>query len=120
MKQKPIICLLLTLGILLSLAGCAAGPQREKPELMTEGTDLYVRKVENLPDDFIMGMDASAVLAEEASGVKYYGFDGTEQDVFKTLAQAGVNYIRVRIWNDPFDAEGRGYGGGNCDINTAL
>ena len=71
MKQKPIICLLLTLGILLSLAGCAAGPQTEKPELMTEGTDLYVRKVENLPDDFIMGMDASAVLAEEASGVKY-------------------------------------------------
>ena len=120
MKQKPIICLLLTLGILLSLAGCAAGPQTEKPELMTEGTDLYVRKVENLPEDFIMGMDASAVLAEEASGVKYYGFDGTEQDVFKTLAQAGVNYIRVRVWNDPFDVNGNGYGGGNCDIENAV
>ena len=120
MKQKSILCLFLAMLIVLSLGGCAAGPQIEKPEIMTEGTDLYVRKVENLPEDFIMGMDASSVLAEEASGVKYYGFDGTEQDVFKTLAEAGVNYIRVRIWNDPFDAEGRGYGGGNCDINTAL
>lgn len=120
MKQKSILCLFLAMLIVLSLGGCAAGPQIEKPEIMTEGTDLYVRKVENLPENFIMGMDASSVIAEEASGVKYYGFDGTEQDVFKTLAEAGVNYIRVRIWNDPFDAEGHGYGGGNCDINTAL
>ncbi|MBO4505716.1 MAG: glycosyl hydrolase 53 family protein [Lachnospiraceae bacterium] len=84
-----------------------------------EGSSLYVEKVENLPDNFIFGMDSSAVLAEEASGVKYYGFDGTEQDVFKTLAEAGVNYIRVRVWNNPFDSEGHGYGGGNCDINVA-
>ena len=39
-------------------------------------------------------MDVSAVLALENSGVKYYNFDGEEQDVFMTLAQAGVNYIR--------------------------
>ena len=120
MKHKPILCLILVLGLILSLAGCAAGAEIEKPEIMTEGTDLYVRKVENLPEDFIMGMDASSVIAEEASGVKYYGYDGTEQDVFKTLAECGVNYIRVRVWNDPFDADGNGYGGGNCDINTAL
>ena len=85
-----------------------------------EGSSLYVEKVENLPDNFIFGMDASSVLAEEASGVKYYGYDGTEQDVFKTLAEAGVNYIRVRVWNHPFDAAGNGYGGGNCDIDTAV
>ena len=85
-----------------------------------EGSSLYVKKVENLPDDFIFGMDASSVLAEEASGVKYYDFDGNEQDVFKTLAEAGVNYIRVRVWNNPFDEAGNGYGGGNCDINTAV
>ena len=85
-----------------------------------EGSEIYVEKVENLSEDFIMGMDASSVLAEEASGVKYYNFDGEEQDVFKTLAENGVNYIRVRIWNHPYDAEGNGYGGGNCDINTAV
>ena len=85
-----------------------------------EGCSLYVKPVENLPEDFIFGMDASQVPSLEASGVKYYALDGTEKDVFQILAENGVNYIRVRVWNDPFDAEGHGYGGGNCDINTAL
>jgi arabinogalactan endo-1,4-beta-galactosidase len=26
----------------------------------------------------------------------------------------------VRVWNDPFDADGNGYGGGNCDIDNAI
>ena len=103
---------------LTCLAGC--GVQNVIPTEKIEGSDIYVKKVENLPDDFIMGMDASSVLAEEASGVKYYNFDGVEQDVFKTLAENGVNYIRVRIWNDPYDENGNGYGGGNCDIDTAV
>lgn len=81
---------------------------------------LYVDKVENLPKDFIFGMDASCVPALEASGVKYYDFKGAEQDVYKILSDNGVNYIRVRIWNDPFDENGNGYGGGNCDIENAV
>ena len=80
---------------------------------------LYVKKVENLPEDFIFGMDVSSVLAEEASGVKYYDFGGNEADLFRILADSGINYIRVRIWNDPYDSEGRGFGGGNCDIRAA-
>ncbi len=81
---------------------------------------LYVQKVENLPEDFILGMDASCVPALEESGVKYYDFDGAEKDVYQILAENGVNYIRVRVWNDPFDADGNGYGGGNCDIENAI
>jgi len=81
---------------------------------------LFVKKVENLPEDFIMGMDASSVIAEEASGVKYYNFKGEEEDVFKILADNGINYIRVRIWNDPYDKDGNGYGGGNNDIDKAV
>ena len=65
-------------------------------------------------------MDASAVLALENSGVKYYNFDGEEQDVFQTLSEAGVNYIRLRVWNDPYDENGNGYGGGNNDLPTAI
>ncbi len=83
-------------------------------------SSLYVKKVENLPEDFIFGMDASCVIALEDSGVKYYDFDGNEEDVFKVLADSGVNYIRVRIWNDPYDANGNGYGGGNNDIDKAV
>ena len=81
---------------------------------------LYVKKVENLSDDFILGMDASCVPALEKGGVKYYDADGTEKDVYRILSEHGINYIRVRVWNDPFDADGNGYGGGNCDIDNAI
>ena len=87
---------------------------------MVSSDSLYVKKVENLPDDFIMGMDASCVPSLEASGVKYYDHNGIEKDVYQILAENGINYIRVRIWNDPFDANGNGYGGGNCDIDNAI
>ena len=37
---------------------------------------LYIEPVEGISDDFIRGMDASSVLVEENSGVKYYNFYG--------------------------------------------
>ena len=79
-----------------------------------------MKKVDGLTDDFILGMDISSLLAEEASGVKYYGFDGKETDLLELLASVGVNTVRVRVWNDPFDKDGKGYGGGNCTVDTAL
>lgn len=85
-----------------------------------ENSTVYVEPVDGISDDFYRGMDVSAVLALENSGVKYYNFDGEEQDVFMTLAQAGVNYIRLRVWNDPYDENGNGYGGGNNDVATAI
>ncbi len=81
---------------------------------------LYVTRVENLPDDFIFGMDASCVPALQASGVTYTDFDGQEKDVYEILSANGINYIRVRIWNHPFTADGKGYGGGNCDLQNAI
>ena len=85
-----------------------------------EESEIYIEPIADISDDFIRGMDASSVLVEENSGVKYYNFDGEEQDVFMTLAQSGVNYIRIRVWNDPYDANGNGYGGGNNDLATAI
>ena len=85
-----------------------------------EKSSLRVRKVENLPEDFIFGMDVSSVIAEENSGVRYRDFDGEEKDLFRILAENGINAIRVRVWNHPYDEEGRGFGGGNCDIANAV
>ena len=101
------------LGIFLMLLLCTSVAAAEE-------STLYVRKVEHLTDSFIFGMDVSSVLAEEASGVKYHDFNGEEADLFRILADNGINTIRVRVWNDPFDAEGHGFGGGNCDIRTAV
>ena len=69
--------------------------------------------------DFIRGMDVSSVLSLERSGVYFYDENGNENDLFKILARHGVNYIRVRIWNDPYDNNGNGYGGGNSDVESA-
>ena len=107
----------LLLSASLLLTGCSApiGPGGA----LTSDT-LNVRQVSGLPDDFIMGMDASCVPALEASGVKYYDHAGKQKDVYQILSENGINYIRVRIWNDPFDSNGKGYGGGNCDIENAV
>ena len=85
-----------------------------------EESEIYIEPIDGISDNFIRGMDASSVLAEENSGVTYYNYDGEEQDVFMTLAQSGVNYIRIRVWNDPYDENGNGYGGGNNDVPTAI
>ena len=75
MNGRILLIALLVLALLLPSAA------------LTEGTStLYVKKVENLPENFIFGMDTSSVLAEEASGVKYYDYDGNETDLFRLLA----------------------------------
>lgn len=84
-----------------------------------EEAGIYVEPIDNLPEDFIRGVDISSILAQEESGVVYYNVDGYEQDIFETLAQHGVNYIRVRVWNDPYDTEGNSYGGGTNDTAAA-
>lgn len=84
-----------------------------------EEAGVYVEPIDGLSEDFIRGVDISSIIAEEKSGVVYYNEEGAEQDIFQTLAQNGVNYIRVRVWNDPYDENGNGYGGGNNDTKTA-
>ena len=129
--MKKILSLALALiltAALLAACGGVEEAQNENQEEQTvliptekiEGSSLYVRKVENLPEDFIFGMDVSSLIAEEQSGVRYYDFDGQEKDLLQILAENGVTHIRVRIWNDPYDEQGRGFGGGNCDIDKAV
>ena len=124
-KGKKGICGLLAMLRMTSVfTSCGAKetcdwrPNEIDADVISES--LYVKKVENIPADFIFGMDASAVPSLEAGGVRYYDHDGVEKDVYEILSENGINYIRVRIWNDPFDANGNGYGGGNCDIENAI
>ena len=99
--------------MMLLLAGCAgggtapAGTAETKAAPVTSGS-LYVSKVEGLGEDFILGADVSSLLSEEASGVVYRNFSGEPQDMLQTLAENGVNYVRVRVWVDPFDRDGHG------------
>ena len=84
--------------------------------------NISVKKISGLPDDFITGADVSSFLSLINSGAKFYDADGNEltnQGFFDLLATGGTNYIRLRVWNDPYDADGNGYGGGNNDLEAA-
>lgn len=125
MKLKKYTALLLAASMALMTA-CGSAQEAEEGTgvvyaLPTEPEEaaVYVEPIENLPGDFIRGVDISSVLVEENSGVVYYNEAGEEQDIFQTLAENGVNYIRVRVWNDPYDENGNGYGGGNNDTTAA-
>ena len=128
MKRKKLYALAVTaLAAVMILTSCSSTPSvpsntgsEENNETSVTSDSLYVEKVENLPEEFILGMDASCVPSLEAGGVRYYDHDGVEKDVYQILSENGINYIRVRVWNDPFDAAGNGYGGGNCDIENAI
>ena len=122
-------------GILQAYVNYGASGEKEDYYMFFNPASLHIgagdndeaafHLVEKLMDSemkspFIKGMDASIVPALEAGGVKYFNFKGEEQDVFEILAEAGLNAIRVRVWNHPFDEAGRGFGGGNCNMDTAL
>lgn len=107
----------LTVG---SLTGCGKeGTVSVTLPTAAEEAEIYVEPIAGLADNFIKGMDVSSVIAEEESGVVYYDENGEQQDLFQILAESGVNYIRVRVWNDPYDSDGNGYGGGNNDVAKA-
>ena len=77
----------------------------------------------NLPEDFVKGVDVSSYLALKASGVKYYDYEGKELDdagFFSFLKDCGVNYVRIRVWNNPYDENNNGFGGGNNDLAKAV
>ena len=81
---------------------------------------ISLEPVAGLKKDFLFGCDMSTLIAQEKSGVVYYNEAGIKQDPLLTLAENGVNMVRVRVWNDPYDANGNGYGGGNCDTANAI
>lgn len=94
----------------------------EEEEITPVDADVYVERVTGMSDDFITGADVSSYLSIINSGATFYDKEGnklTPQGFFDLLAEGGTNYIRVRVWNDPYDEKGNGYGGGNNDLETA-
>lgn len=117
--MKNIIISLLLLISACTLVSCTKTIDASRSEV-TEDAGIFVEKVGNLPADFYMGADVSSVIALEKSGVVFRDKNGNPCDIFKTLKENGINCIRIRVWNNPFDESGNGFGGGNNDINTAI
>lgn len=108
----------LTLAILLT-AGLVPGTKKacSAATAPISGTG----PVSGITDDFARGVDISALTALEKSGTKFHYLDGSNGDMFDILSDAGVNYVRIRIWNNPYDSSApyKPYGAGNCDLYNA-
>lgn len=70
-------------------------------------------------NDFIRGVDVSTLDMLEDLGAVYYQ-NGVQGDALTILHNNGANYVRLKLWVDPYDANGNAYGGGNNDYATTL
>jgi len=88
---------------------------------------INIDKIDNLRPDFPLGIDISTLYEVLIKGGKFYNQDGIRQNVYQILKDNGVNYVRIRLWNDPyntFEQDGQSikvpYGGGICDLPRVL
>lgn len=70
-------------------------------------------------NDYIKGADISTLIEEENHGAKFYD-GGKEGDLLSILKSYGFNYVRVRLWNDPYSEEGEPYGAGTNDLSKLI
>lgn len=81
---------------------------------------VKIEKINNFNNSLAKGVDVGSLIALENAGVSFYNFKGQKDDLFNVLQQAGVNYIRLRVWNDPYNAKMQTYGGGANDEATLI
>ena len=107
----------------LKQAGLEFDSQDENDSVVKNAAVDVKKTDKELSSDFIMGMDISSMISELDSGVVYRDYEGNElktlDDICKFLADQGINHIRIRVWNNPYDTNGNGYGGGNNDVAKA-
>jgi len=126
--------------------------------IRVENNQYALNPVMNVRQDFMMGIDLSSEPALRASTASPHSTNnfifrnksGDVEDIYKIYADHGVNYVRARVWNDPYyrgetirtpsgtarlgpddlyqrfhplygDGHGPGsYGGGNNNIDRAV
>ncbi len=67
----------------------------------------------------ILGIDTSTYLEELENGAVYRR-DGKPIDPLDAFTANGVDWMRIRIWNDPYAADGTPYLAGSCDLNNYI
>lgn len=98
--MKPSLLRRLVLGT-LAAGVLAFAPQAE--------AGVQVNPIAGLSADFIKGADVSMLPEMESLGGKFYDMDGTQKDELAIMKKYGINWIRVRIWNNPSHENGGGY-----------
>ncbi len=70
--------------------------------------------------DKMLGADISHLPELESKGMKFYDTDGKEKDALRILKEHGLNYVRLRIFNDPARDSGYSPKKGFCDLQHTL
>lgn len=111
-----------------------AGAASAKPNTAADAVkqQILVAPVDGLSPDFIRGADVSMLGEIEKNGGKFYNAQGNEDDLFAILKDNGVNWIRLRLWNNPVNErdvyangkvlsrKGEPVGGGNNDLELDI
>jgi len=67
----------------------------------------------------ILGVDVSTYLEELDHGAKYFD-GGVEIDPLERFRVNGVDFMRIRVWNDPYGENGEPYLAGSCDMENYI
>jgi arabinogalactan endo-1,4-beta-galactosidase len=122
MKKTNKLIVPITVAVIVLLAALFLTlvlPQLTSRRLAPLPPDFHVNPVDGLGPDFVLGADVSMLRQIELSGGRFY-VNGVEADALQILKDHGVNWIRLRIWNDPTDEGGDPVGGGNNDLAATV
>lgn len=66
-----------------------------------------------------LGIDVSTYFEEKDAKAKYY--DGNKEvEPLELFTENGVDLMRIRVWVDPYNSDGKPYLGGTCDLENFL
>jgi len=76
------------------------GGGRDNPVLAHYDAVDLLPLLNPIPDDFMRGVDISNTYILEEAGAVFYDHDNNPKDILEILKENGVNWVRLRIWND--------------------
>lgn len=106
--MKKINIFMVSAMAMVFLASCSDTPDYPSGNEVSAGqvsatissTTVTVEAVDaTLPSTFIRGFDASG--ESDANRGSYEDASGNEKDIFAVLPKYGINWVRLRIWNNP-------------------
>ena len=68
----------------------------------------------------ILGIDSSGILETRAAGARYFVAGKEVEPISYIHDHNGVSMMRLRLWLDPYDEQGRPYGGGTVDYPSLV
>ncbi len=88
--------------------------------VLASGNPFPVIPFKETKVDKMLGADISFLPELEHKGMKFYDTDGKEKDAIQILKNHGLNYVRLRIFNDPARDSGYSPKDGFCDLTHTL